>query len=141
MCILLTYTAFPGWKWKLNEFLHSDYCALCTQQCSNFLKVISIQHAKRVMSGSLGLVDFIVGLVENVFHLPSIFWTFFGDPIRITVSQIKRKVFWASTVHITYYAYFFTLFLTSKLWNRKKFRRRAKTSSQAFVWKRWAGMF
>ena len=37
------------------------------------------------MSGSVGLVDFIVGLVENVLHLPNIFWTFFGDPIRITV--------------------------------------------------------
>ena len=30
------------------------------------------QHAKKVVSDSLGLVDFAIGLVNSVFHLPNL---------------------------------------------------------------------
>ena len=33
----------------------------------------SIQHAKKVMSDSPGLVDFVIGLVSSVFNLPHFF--------------------------------------------------------------------
>ena len=50
------------------------------------------------MSGSVGLVDFIVGLVENVLHLPNIFWTFpdiFQRLSKVTEENKEDpKMFW-----------------------------------------------
>ena len=36
----------------------------------SFLQYICIQRAKKVVSDSLGLVDFAIGLVNSVFNLP-----------------------------------------------------------------------
>ena len=37
----------------------------------NLLHVIHAQHAKKVVSDSQGLVDFAIGQVNSVFHLPN----------------------------------------------------------------------
>ena len=39
----------------------------------------SLQHAKKVVSDSLGLVDFVIGLVNSVLNLPDGQVKFFGE--------------------------------------------------------------
>ena len=35
------------------------------------LSLVSMQRAKKVVSDSLGLMDFVIGLMNSVFHLPN----------------------------------------------------------------------
>ena len=35
------------------------------------LSLVSMQRAKKVVSNSLGLMDFVIGLMNSVFHLPN----------------------------------------------------------------------
>ena len=47
------------------------------QNVQNFVQIwmasslVSMQRAKKVVSDSLGLMDFVIGLVNSVFHLPN----------------------------------------------------------------------
>ena len=47
------------------------------QNVQNFVQIwmasslVSMQRAKKVVSDSLGLMDFVIGLMNSVFHLPN----------------------------------------------------------------------
>ena len=58
-----------------------------------------MQHAKKVMSDSLGLVDFAIGLVNSVLNLPEGQVGFLGNSNYRTTSVINAaylKLIWAS---------------------------------------------
>ena len=61
------------------------------------VKFISIQHAKKVVSNTLGLVDFAIWLVIFVLNLPSGQVLFFwgnSNCRRIVINPANQKGFW-----------------------------------------------
>ena len=71
---------------------NSGYSAMVNKQ---HLK----QHAKKVVSDSLGLVDFAIRLVNSVFNLPDRQVTFFEEfdqQKNCKINSASQKVFWAS---------------------------------------------
>ena len=65
----------------------------------NLLHVIHAQHAKKVVSDNQGLVDFAIGLVNSVFHLPNgqvMFFEEFKKQKNCEINSARQKAFGAS---------------------------------------------
>ena len=61
--------------------------------------LLLVQRAKKVVSDSLGLVDFAIGLVNSVFNLPDgqvMFFEEFDQQKNCKINSASQKVFWAS---------------------------------------------
>ena len=58
----------PGPQPLLTALIKKMYCNCIFEDV--FFYVLQLQHAKKVLSDSPGLVDFAIGLVNSVFNLP-----------------------------------------------------------------------
>ena len=67
--------------------------------CTFFTRKGSTQCAKKVVSNSLGLVDFVIGLVNSVFNLPEgqvMYFEEFEEQKNCATNSAHRKAFGAT---------------------------------------------